>query len=277
MLTRMPLPPRVQAYIEAIVGTCADGGSPVVSVILFGSVVSGGYSETVSDVDLILVLSDGASLEDRRRVRDSVTSLEILHGWRDAAGGAKMLDAIVTRITANDRSCFVCTRADLLSGSIARILDLAPAQAFFVDRIVMPSILSSAATVWGEELLAQIPMAPIRRLDVFKAFFGLFNQVLTCAMLFPLLAGGTKFAMGALKKSVQSCYFCYNGRSASLKDEVDFFQRRLGSSRALEQLLTLRHTYSPSFLFVARCMPALVRLHLRTALDNSFRRKATGN
>ena len=74
-----------------------------------------------------------------------------------------------------------------------------------------------------------------------------------------------------------SISFCYNRRSAALKDEIDFFQRRLGSSRALEQLLTLRHTYTPSFLFVARCMPALVRLHLRTALDNSFRRETTGN
>ena len=76
--------------------------------------------------------------------------------------------------------------------------------------------------------------------------------------------------MGALKKSAQSCYFDYNARSAALKDEVEFFQRCLGPNRALEQLLALRHAYAPSFLFVDRCVPALVRLHMRTAFDNRF-------
>jgi len=35
-----------------------------------------------------------------------------------------------------------------------------------VDRVVIPSIVGSAVTVWGEELLARIPLSPIRRVDV---------------------------------------------------------------------------------------------------------------
>ncbi len=267
-----PLPSRVQAYLEAVIQTRAQGGSAIESVILFGSTVTGGFSATVSDVDLILVLPEGATREDRRRLSNEVTSLEILHGWREATGRPGVLEAFFAKVTANDRSFFVCTRGDLLSGQVSRILDLHPAQALFVDRVVLPSFLSSAVTVWGEELLAQIPVLPIRRLDVFKAFFGLFCQVLVSAMLFPVTASATKYAMGALKRSVHSCYFCYHARPAALKDEAGFFQRRLGPSRALEQLLTLRHAYTPSFLFVVRCIPALVQLHLRTALDNRFPR-----
>jgi len=268
-----PLRPRAQAYIAAVVRTCAEADNALVSVILFGSAATGGFSGTASDVDLILVLPDGASPEDRRRLRDSVTSLEITHGLRQAPNRPGMLETFVERVSANDHSFFVCTRGDLLSGSIARIMSLNPAQAFFVDRIVILGILSSAMTVWGEELLAHIPLPPIRRRDIFKALFGLFGQVAASVTLFPLLPGATRYAMAALKHSVHSCYFCYRASPAALEDEVDFFQRRLGPNRALEQLLTLRRTYAPSFAFVARCMPALMQLHLRTAWDNRFPRK----
>ena len=75
----------------------------------------------------------------------------------------------------NVRAFFVCTRSDLLSGEPARVLDIPLVQAFFVDRIAIRSIVSSGITVWGEDLLARVALLPIRRLDVAKAFFGLFN------------------------------------------------------------------------------------------------------
>jgi hypothetical protein len=95
--------------------------------------------------------------------------------------------------------------------------------------------------------------------------------VLLTAELFPLLDGATGYAMGALKRSVHNCYFCYHGRRAALEAEIDFFQRK-GRIRALDQLLSLRGVYRESFGFVLRCFPALVRLHLRTAFDNRFPR-----
>jgi hypothetical protein len=51
---------------------------------------------------------------------------------------------------------------------------------------------------------------------------------------------------------------------------VDFFRARLGANQILVDLLSLRGEYRRSFTFVMRCLPALVRLHLRTARDNRF-------
>jgi predicted nucleotidyltransferase len=50
-------------------------------VILFGSAASGAFSES-SDVDLVLVLPNEAALEDRRRLREAVSDLEVAHGLR---------------------------------------------------------------------------------------------------------------------------------------------------------------------------------------------------
>src|SRR5439155_1439325 len=134
-------------------------------------------------------------------------------------------------------------------------------------------LVGSAVTVYGEELLPYVPLPPIRRFDVLKAFHGLFAQVLLSVAVFPVLPDATKYAMGALKRSVHNCFFCYHGRAATLDEEVAFFQRRIGSSRTLAQLLDLRRHYTRSFTFVVRCLPTLMRLHLRTGLDNRFPRE----
>lgn len=268
-----PIPPPVQDYLESLVRAGVDRGWGLVSVVLFGSAAIGGFSATASDVDLILVVPDGTSKEDKNRLRDMVESIEVLHGFRkNPARPQGVLEAIVEAVTANGRSFFVCTRSDLVSGRVERMLDVKPSLALFVDHVVIPSIVTSAVTVWGDDLLSQIPMLPIRRFDVFKALHGFLGQALLSTVVFPVLPRATKYAMGTLKRSLHNCFFCYHGRRASLEEEIEFFQKRLGPSRTLVQLLTLRHEYRRSFAFVIRCLPTLMWLHLRTAFDNQFPR-----
>jgi hypothetical protein len=265
------LPARVRAYIEALVRSCALDPTPLVSVVLFGSAAKRGFSVDVSDVDLIIAVRDDASRAIRGRLGEAVARLEIVHGLRPAATpSSRGLRARIERAVGHGMSCFICTRSDLISGDVGRVLDLRPFETPFVDRIIFASIMASAMTVWGEELLPQIPVPPVRRLDVFKAFFGVSSQVFLSAVTFPFLPDATKYAMGALKHSLHSCYFCYHGRTTALQEEVDFFRRRLGRSQTLVDLLALRGEYRRSFAFVIGCLPALARLHLRTARDNRF-------
>jgi hypothetical protein len=266
-----PLPPRVQGYLDAILRLCSERGIGILSVILFGSSATGGFSETVSDVDLIFILRDDASPEARSRLRNEVASLEIRHGFGESPARRRSpLEAFFETVAVTHRSIFICTRQELRTGNVARILNVRPAQAMFVDRIVIPSIISSAVTIWGENLLPDVSLDPIRRFDVFKALCALFNVVMVSTVWFALLPEATKYAMTALKASIHSCFFCYHSRRASLEQEIDFFVRRYGPSVAMEQLLGLRRVYTRSFGFVLRCLPALVRLHLRTAWDAPF-------
>jgi predicted nucleotidyltransferase len=267
------LPARVQTYIEALVRACAQDRAPSVSVILFGSAAKGGFSADISDIDVIIVVSDDVSRAKKLRLSDDIARLEILHELRPATIRSS-IRARVERAVGHGISCFVCRRSDLLSGDVARVLDLRSWEAAFVDRIVFASIVASAMTVWGEDLVPQVPIPPVRRLDVFKALFGLSSQVLLSAMVFPVLPDATKYAMGALKHSLHSCFFCYQQRTTTLEDEVAFFSSRLGESRTLLQLLSLRREYRRSLAFVIRCLPTLARLDVRTARDNRFPRAA---
>ena len=90
------------------------------------------------------VVPDRATQENRDHLRDEVERLETLHQLRNGSPhrpGA--LERVIDKVTANVRSFFICTRGDLLSGSIGRILGLRPSQALFVDRVVLANIVVS--------------------------------------------------------------------------------------------------------------------------------------
>jgi hypothetical protein len=142
----------------------------------------------------------------------------------------------------------------------------------FIERMFLTSVIVSAKTVWGEDLLGLVPLPSLRHLDVFKALFRLTGLVLFSAAAFPVLSDATRYAMGALKHSLHSCYFCYHLRTAPLNEEVEFFNSRLGRSRTLLELLSQRQEYHRSFASVLRCVPILFRLHLRTVWENRFPR-----
>jgi len=262
------LVPRVQAYLDELVHTCEQIDQPLVSLILFGSAASSGFS-SVSDVDLMIVVPDGTTADRKCKLRAEVARLEIAHGFRPPQPTGTFQTRI-ERAVGHLFSCFICTRDDLLSGDVARILTLQPWEALFVDRIVLASIVASAVTARGEDLLPRVPVPPVRRLDVFKALFGFSCQIVLIVQIFPVFPDATRYAMGTLKHSLHSCFFCYHRRTADLEKEVDFFDRRLGGSRTLGELLLLRRQYGKSFGFVTRCLPVLARIHFLTAWDNDF-------
>ena len=266
---------RVQQYIDSVSQLHTCGENSLVSVILFGSAVSGALSES-SDVDLILVLPNEAVSEDRRRLREAVSGLEIMHGLRLPASRRKnLVELFLERAGGEEHSCFFCTRDDLISGEAARVFGLRAVEKLLVDRIVLASVIVSAKTVWGEELLPLVSLPPLRRLDVFKALFGLGGLLLLSAVAFPVLDDATRYGMSSLKHSLHSCYFCYHLKTAPLNEEVDFFHSRLGRNKTLLELLDQRRQYHRSFRFVLRCIPVVFRLHLQTAVSNRFPRAVT--
>jgi hypothetical protein len=263
---------RVQEYLDAVAQVHAGGVVSLVSVILFGSAANGAFSES-SDVDLIIVIPNEASEGDRRLLCSAVTDLEIAHGLRLPGGRPKNpLEMFAEHAGGHAHSCFFCTRGDLISGDVARVFGLRAAEEMFLERIFLASVIVSAKTVWGEDLLSLVPLPSLRHLDVFKALFRLTGLVLFSAVAFPVLSDATRYAMGALKHSLHSCYFCYHLRTAPLDEEVAFFNSRLGQSRTLLELLSQRQDHHRSFTFVLRCVPTLFRLHLRTVWDNRFPR-----
>ena len=108
--------------------------------------------------------------------------------------------------------------------------------------------------------------------EAWRTYVATTGDMAALRMAFPVLADATRYAVGALKHSLHSCYFCYHLKTAPLNEEVEFFNSHLGRSRTLLELLNQRQEYHRSFTFVLRCVPILFQLHLRTVWDNRFPR-----
>ena len=67
---------RVQQYLDEVSQLHSNSAISLVSVILFGSAASGAFSQS-SDVDLIIVIPDETSPEDRRHLRAEATGPQI--------------------------------------------------------------------------------------------------------------------------------------------------------------------------------------------------------
>jgi len=54
--------------------------SAIISAVLFGSSTTVGYSPDVSDVDVLIILRDGAMTEEKSRLRKTIAELEVQSG-----------------------------------------------------------------------------------------------------------------------------------------------------------------------------------------------------
>src|SRR5271170_4834173 len=131
----------IRKYLEAVAQLRLSSGAPLVSVILFGSAAKGAFAAAISDVDLIVVLPDSAIQADRREIQEKVFALEITHGFRAPSDRSRgRLEKYLERCAGYSLSGFVCTRSDLLSGEISRVLGLSPFETVFIDRIVLAAV-----------------------------------------------------------------------------------------------------------------------------------------
>jgi len=264
------LSPRVQDYLTALLSMTQSRSRPPVSLILFGSAAQGDFQEHTSDVDLLLVLEDGASRAEISATREAIWELERKHSLRSVPRG--FIQTMTDYLGGSLFSCFVCTRADLLSGEVGRVLGLSPIEAALTNRSVLASILLSARTVWGEPLIEKAALLPLRRLDVWLSWLSFVNQLSMTYFAMLLFREATRYAMGALKRSLHAGYFFYTLRTAPLEEEIRFFKERLGPRRAFDELLALRQAYHPSWGFALRCGGLITELHLRALRDNPFPR-----
>ena len=152
------------------------------------------------------------NLQDRRRVQEEVSRLEMVHGLRPPVSRTKgVLETFIDRAGGNARSSFVCSRGDLLAGDMAKVLGLSRTEALFVDRIAFAAIAASAVTAWREALVpgrTDSGHSPIRLSS--RRFFAFWNQLLLISAAFLVIPEATKHAMGTLKRSLHSCYYRYS-------------------------------------------------------------------
>lgn len=263
----------VRNYIDDLILLAETRSSEIVSVSIFGSAAKNGFSQSVSDVDLIVALADEVPRETKRMISGELVALEVKHKLRKPPGSKR--DAVYMRIdvaAGQFLSHFVCYKRDLLSGNRAAVFEVnhLAESLLFPAHIAFANIITSAKVIWGEDFLDKVHIPTLSKVHLAKncASFLLLNA---CALLwYPILPNATKYSMSTLKWMLHGCYFCYTLKSATVEEEIDFFRTKVGASKVFLELLSLRREYQASLGFIIGCFRVLIQLHVVTVKENKF-------
>lgn len=270
----MVLPINLMGYLDEVRHMADEKSYGIVSIGIFGSVAIGGFSQSVSDVDLLVVLADGVPQEIKHVISCKLTALELKHGLRECpTSRLKHIYSVCDRKIGGFNSITICYKRDLLLENAAAIFDVNPVAEFFLiswHTFVFAHIVVTAKTIWGEDFLYRLHIPAITHGHLFKScILNLMRNA--CTFLgYPILPNATKYSMSILKGFLHNCYFVYTSRTAPIEEEIDFFRTKLGECKAFAQLLLLRREYRPSLGFIASCFRVLVQLYAVTVRENKF-------
>ncbi len=267
------LPVKARDYIDDVIRFVETRKPEIISVLTFGSVTKDGFSQLISDVDLIVALADEVPRKTKQMISRELSALEVKHKLRKRPASKRDTVYMAFDEAAGQfLSHFVCYRRDLISGNTAAVFEVNPlAESLLISsNIAFANIVTSANVVWGEDFLHRIHIPALSKVDLAKncASFLLLNAF---ALLgYPILPSATKYSMSVLKWMLHGCYFCYTLKAATVEEEIDFFQTKLGTGKVFSELLSLRREYQPSFGFVIGCFSMLVQLYVVTVKENKF-------
>lgn len=195
-------PADAHGYIEDVIRLAKTRNGEIVSVITFGSATKAGFSESVSDVDLIVALADGVSRKTKQAISKRLAGLELKHDLQKLPGSSlKTVRMKVDKAAGQFKSYFVCYEMDFLAGNTAAVLDVHPfAESLLVyAHIPFANIVTSAQVVWGDDFLDEIRIPALSKAHLAKncVSFLLLNAFAVAA--YPLLPNATKYTMSVLK------------------------------------------------------------------------------
>ncbi len=263
---------RIGSYLDKVVVAAKNiCGSNLLSVVLFGSAVAGGYVEGVSDIDLMLLLSDKTPDLDLRTLDRELDRIKAVSGPLKNRG--RLLKTFARR-TALFKSHFILRHSTLKSLDHdllvreARGFDV-PLGRFLVPLaptgLVLSNVMKGAVVVYGEDLLGTAQIPAQESSSIVQAFVASLAVSVFGAVASLLSSDGTMFSLESVKwflLDLQSFKHETRGLSEALRGI-----EAQGPSPILRQFKDLRQKYRWSLPFAFLCPIYLAYIFLRHARE----------
>ena len=252
------IPPEFISYFEqAILASSGICGDKLRSIILFGSFAHGDLSKSVSDVDLLFVVSDDTPDATIEKLDSALKKLESSVG--PARSRSHFLWVFASR-TALFKSHFIVRHGTLLSLDAGRLFEEAESfklpfgRLFFhlaPKELVVSNILKGAVVVWGENILGNIsnpdPLGSLGRVFIVSMVLSLFGAVSSL-----IFYDGTFFSLEAIKWFLLDTSPRSTAGPPGLNKAITKI-RGWGPSHMLRIFIGLRERYRRSVMFSLTC------------------------
>ena len=263
------LPNFAQKYITNIIESSESvlGSSSIEGVVLFGS-LSYGKSTKISDVDLLIIVSNAISLARIRRLHQILFAIEVKHNLATKIETRiDRLQHIIERKTGMYCSHFICRREDWELNRFARILSLNKTFAWLLapSKIVLDSLKRGASIIYGT--------GDIRIYYSHNSYAYSTIQMLKSLVMTMLLAFGAivmlpfdkkfnKYILESYKWSLNASYFFLFHRTNRLTEILRFFRSMGLSNYYLKWFYHCRITSGYHIRFTLQMPFQIMKLHL---------------
>ena len=270
---------KAEKYIEDVrTRLISDFGQKLVSVVLFGGVAEGYFSKDVSDVDIIVVLSDTCSKEDIKKARRTMKNIEIKYNF--SRESYRIIDRLLQLFNEHIgifTSHFVCKKSAFENGNFNEMfLRITPffliADLIVPKRILLTNISGSGRVIYGDELLQQIKISKCGIIELIKDCIMNFVLSLVAIGVYPFSNAATKYSLGAMKWSLINCKTYLHGQSTNLEEAREYFMQNKIIGDFLREMFQLRENYKNDIYFAVTTPVIIIYIHIITIINTTSRR-----
>ena len=264
--------PKVRDYVRRIIQRSVTiCGAHLRSVVLFGSAARGQFSKDISDIDVILVVSDDTP---NQVVRKLDTELERFEENQGPMKHRSHFLKLFSYKTALFRSHFVVREGPLRSLNTHRLFIQARSFGLPLGRLlfflapaglVLRNVLRDAVVVHGENVISSLRLPDPTYSSIVHSFLVSFALSLFGTLTSVLFTDGTMFSLESLKWFLLDLQSFHNNRPSDVLEAVRSAEL-LHPSPILSQFTNLRRQYARSVSFSFLCPVYLILLFLCSSM-----------
>ncbi|MHA1520334.1 MAG: nucleotidyltransferase domain-containing protein [Promethearchaeota archaeon] len=261
------LPIHSQRFIKDLVNATelVLGSSMVEGVILFGS-LSYGKITKMSDVDLLIIISNTISLARIRRLHQILHAIEVKHNLAsEIETRGDKLQYLLESKTGMYCSHFICRREDWDLGHFARILSLNKtfARLLAPGKIVLDSLKHGASIIYGYgDITLNFSQNYYSHLQILKSLVMTLLLAFGTIFLLPIDKKFHKYLLESYKWSLRANYFYLFHRTNQLSEIISFFASMGLSNHYLKWFYYCRITSGFHIRFTLQMPFQIMKLHL---------------
>jgi hypothetical protein len=261
----LDMPEKERRFLADLVSRCQGKiGDELISILLFGSAVKGGFVEGVSDFDMIIVVDDGMTSGE---MNDLASEVERASSEHDMVGstseGFRGIPRFIMRESGMFVSYFICREGEFVSADFSRIFHTNPLLMKLIvpKGIVFGNVLKGLERVYGKDVVSVARMPRPTKLDILKSV--VMNELLVLLSLIyhPFTQDATKLAMEATKWSVFTASYWMTGESRSLSEGIGILSEEGISAEHLRRLDELRKEYRRDWSFAFSTLKEIPKIH----------------
>lgn len=265
MFVRIPksTPMKARRYLKDLLALAQRKKS--VSAYLFGTMTKPNSHSKMSDVDVLIIVSDELTLQDVKKLDEDIKLIEIKHGYRKKSGNSsqRFIQYIDDKLSLG-HSHYIWRKSDFQALDSSKFSASSIWSELFAPRnILFNSIISEMKPIYGKTIRPMPKPGRITHLDLFRNFIVNFIMSLAALPLTLFTRENYKYSLTSIKWSAYGCAAFLGFKKDSTLENL--LSNHFGSvlpEKFRFQFFRFRHNPDKDFIFSMKAVWYVLKLHL---------------